>query len=170
MLNQLQEFLRSFAGWFKVITIVNEYERAVVLRLGKYQKTAEPGAHWHLPFGITEFWPVDIRYSTRNLSCQTLTTVDDKTVLVSIVLRYRVRDPKKFELEVEDADTVLQDGAYGELGKLVRASTWEEMWDETFVKQLREQIRRRAGRWGVEVTDVEFTDLSLSRTYRILNE
>ena len=72
------EFIWSILGLFQFWTIVDQYERGVVLRLGKYLRTIEPGFHWLLPLGIDRAILHEVILTTRQLDEQSLTTYDGK--------------------------------------------------------------------------------------------
>src|SRR3954454_17182881 len=81
------------------VRIAQEYERAVVFRLGRYHSVRGPGLYWNMP--VFEWQrKVDMRTVTVNVEPQESITKDSVTVKVNAVLWYRVTDPFKAILEV----------------------------------------------------------------------
>src|SRR5581483_4864095 len=75
------------------LRIAQEYQRAVVFRLGRYQSVRGPGLYWLIPLGIEWQRKVDMRTMTVNVEPQESITKDSVTVKVNAVLWYRVTEP-----------------------------------------------------------------------------
>ena len=97
-------------GWLATgLYRVDDAERAVVLRFGKYQSTAMPGLRWHIP------WPIESKelVNTSEISPfnqQTrMLTADENIVEVDLVVQYRRADPVKYLFNVRDAQGTLSD-------------------------------------------------------------
>ncbi len=85
---------------------VDEKERAVILRLGKYHATVEPGLHWNPPIIDQRFTVLVTQeqdYSTRGL----MLTQDENIVEVPVSVQYKIPDPRAFVLNVRDPITSL---------------------------------------------------------------
>jgi regulator of protease activity HflC (stomatin/prohibitin superfamily) len=82
-------------GWhfLKPFFIVDCFEKAGVLRFGKYHRSAMPGFHWKVPL-IEKVMEVTAVETTWHSPAQPLTTKDDVAVTVTTVVRYEVTDPK----------------------------------------------------------------------------
>lgn len=87
---------------------LDQQERAVVLRLGKFHETVNPGLHWNWPL-IDRVMKVNVTKS-RSLSHKAVMLTEDENIVdVSISVQYRVADPKKFVLAVKNPeDSLLQ--------------------------------------------------------------
>src|SRR5213082_1970862 len=83
------------------LRIAQEYERAVIFRLGRYQAVRGPGLYYNIPF-LEWQRKVDMRTITVNVEPQETITKDSVTIKVNAVLWYRVTDPAKAVLEVVD--------------------------------------------------------------------
>ena len=88
--------------------IAREYERAVVFRLGRYTGLRGPGLFWLIPLGIENETRIDRRLVTSPIEQQETITRDSVTVKVNAVLWYRVEDPQKAVLTVEDFRRTVQ--------------------------------------------------------------
>lgn len=87
---------------------IDEQERAVVLRLGKYHETVKPGLHWNWPL-IDRVMKVNVT-KVRSLSHKAVMLTEDENIVdVSVSVQYRVADPKKFVLAAKNPeDSLLQ--------------------------------------------------------------
>ena len=81
------------------LRIANQYQRAVVFRLGKYQATRGPGLYWIIPL-IEWQQTLDIRTVTAAVEQQETITKDNVPVKINAVVWYRILDPKRAILEV----------------------------------------------------------------------
>src|SRR3990167_5765991 len=95
-------FLIIFAVFLLVgLRVVNQYERAVVLTLGKYTSTRNPGLSW-IFIGIQKMLKIDMRITTVDIPQQEVITKDNVTVGINAVLYFRVSSAEKAVLEVQD--------------------------------------------------------------------
>src|SRR5579862_7253735 len=76
------------------LRVANQYQRAVVLRLGKYQGTRGPGLYWIIPFVEWQF-RVDLRTVTAAVERQETITKDNVPVKINAVVWYRIFEPTK---------------------------------------------------------------------------
>src|SRR5450759_1318698 len=77
------------------LRVANEYERAVVFRLGRLQKVRGPGLYWLIPLGIETQKKVDLRTLTIDVESQESITKDSVTVKVNAVVWLQIVDPIK---------------------------------------------------------------------------
>lgn len=160
MLDRLFDFIADFFELLAFITIVDEYERGIVLTLGKYRgRMLEPGYHWVWPFGIDSVLVDNVVPTTTNLDPQKLTTADGAQIIIGVAIRWNIRDIEKAALRVEDIDSVLDDSTYGEISAYVRDSTLEEINTDEWIQEVHAAIRKRAFRFGIEVEETWITDL-----------
>ena len=170
MIETLVGYVLQFLDFFMPMTIVAEYEKAVLLRFGKYKRTLEPGLRWKIPFGVDDVLKDNVVPATRNLQPQKLTTSDGVTVVVGAALRWSIRDIVKVKLHVEDSDSVLDDSTYGEIAGFVRESTWDQINEVDWVQQVFAAVRKRAFRFGIEVEELWITDLARTRVLCLVND
>jgi regulator of protease activity HflC (stomatin/prohibitin superfamily) len=159
MLDRLVEFLLSVLKIFQAWTVVAEYERAVLLRFGKFRKVLEPGLHLKYPFYVDEPLHVNVVFNTKSLRAQSLTTQDRKQIVASAVVAYTIKDPKVFLIEVEGEAEVIADSVYGCVSEAVSKSPLDEIDCVSLSRKATEVIRRRADRWGVRIISITFSDL-----------
>jgi membrane protease subunit HflK len=113
-------------GWLATgLYRVDDAERGVVLRFGKYQSTALPGLRWHIP------WPVERKeiVNTSEISPfnqQTrMLTADENIVEVDLVVQYRRADPVKYLFNVRDAQSTLSDVSESAIREVIGKSTMD---------------------------------------------
>ncbi|MBC8014555.1 MAG: slipin family protein [Sporomusaceae bacterium] len=146
---------------FISLRVAAEWERAVVLRLGKYQGLRGPGHFWLIPFIDTVVYWVDQRTIATPFVAEETLTKDTVPVNVDAILFWMVWDPQKAALEVENyreavawtAQTALRD-VVGRFGLAEILSGREEI-DGV----LQELIDSRTEPWGITVHSVEIRDV-----------
>src|SRR6266849_8546052 len=118
------------------LRIAREYQRAVVFRLGRYTGLRGPGLFWLIPLGIENETRIDLRVVTAPIEQQETITRDSVTVKVNAVLWYRVSDPQKAVLNVENFRIAVQQVALTSLRNVIGQHDLHE------VLKPRDQINR----------------------------
>lgn len=147
---------------YQAVRIPREYERLVVFRLGRYSGIKGPGLTLIIPI-IDKIVSLDLRVVTIDVQKQAVITKDNVTVDVDAVLYYRVVEPSKAVIQVENfrlatsllAQTTLRDV----LGEIELDDLLSKR-DELNVK-LQEILDRQTDPWGIKVTAVTLRDVSL---------
>lgn len=163
ILDKLMEAVQFFMFW----VVIRDYERAVVLRFGRYHRTLKPGFHWVWPLGIEDALHDNIVPRTVSLSAQSLTTRDNKQIVVSAVVTASISDIKKALLKVEGVDHALMDACYAAIAQSVSRADWSTLATEEFGEALTEACRLQAGQYGVEIERVQLADLSMCKSIRL---
>jgi regulator of protease activity HflC (stomatin/prohibitin superfamily) len=141
--------------------VARQWERAVMLRLGRFVGLQGPGLFWIVPFVDTVTRWVDQRVITTSFAAEQTLTSDTVPVNVDAVLFWMVYDPEKAALEVQDypqavswaAQTALRDIiGRTSLGDLLRGR-------EKIEEELQQLIDQRSNPWGVTVQSVEMRDV-----------
>ncbi|MGH7726092.1 MAG: SPFH domain-containing protein [Candidatus Eiseniibacteriota bacterium] len=136
--------------------IVSQYEKGLVMRLGKYKATVGSGLTFLTPF-IEDMIKVDMREKVINVEPQKVITKDNVTVTVDAVVYYKVIDPVKAEFEIQDFGYACTTLAQTNLRNLIG----DRALDETLVARdmintnLRTVLDEATNMWGVKVTRVE---------------
>jgi regulator of protease activity HflC (stomatin/prohibitin superfamily) len=167
IIDRFVQFIVDFAQLFVFWVVINEYERGILLRLGIYRGNLGPGFHWIIPFSIDHVLVDNVVTRTTDLTPQSLTTKDNKTVSVRAVVTSNIRDIKKALLEVEGMDHALKDSCAAAVGDYVKGLTWEELRGDASVEILTKLCRKNAWRYGVEIERVQLADLAVSRVIRL---
>lgn len=146
----------------QMFKILREYERAVVFRLGKYQKTKGPGLIVLIPF-IDKIERVDLRVLTINVDKQEVITKDNVTVNVDAITFFRVIDAEQAVIQVEQYIHATSMLAQTTLRSIVGQVELDELLAERekVNKNIQEIIDRQTDPWGIKVVSVEVRDVVL---------
>lgn len=170
MLDKLIDFLIQCIELFKFWLVLHPYEAGVRLRLGHFHEVLNEGFHWMIPFGVDTHLAEYIVPTTHSLGDESTTSKDGKSVGFHAVVTYKVRDIQKTLLEVDDVTHAIRDACCGEIGRVMRESTWEEMLAEDILEKLTAACRKRGFRYGIEVMSVQLAGISLVRSLRIMQK
>ncbi len=145
---------------FKVLW---EYERGVVFRLGKLKRAKGPGLIWLVPFGLDRMKRMDLRIVALDIAPQDTITKDNVSCRVNAVVYFRVADPAKAVVEIEDYYFATSQLAQTTLRSVIGQSELDELLAER--EQINEVVRdiidQGTDPWGIDVTGVEIKDIDL---------
>ncbi len=147
------------------IRIVNEYERGVVFRLGRYVGIRGPGLIFLIPF-IERMVKVDLRVVTMDVPTQECITIDTVTVKVDAVVYFRVIKPEEAILNVEQFIRATSLLSQTTLRNVVGQSDLEDLLAnrDKINTKLQELIDEGTAPWGIKVSMVEVRDVQLPDT------
>ncbi|WP_420448844.1 slipin family protein [Candidatus Palauibacter sp.] len=159
-------FILAGAGALALATslrILKEYERAVVFRLGRARPTRGPGLIFLVPFGVERMERVSLRIIAMDIPPQDVITRDNVSVKVNAVLYFRVANPKRAILEIEDFLFATSQLAQTTLRSVIGQAELDEVLAERekFNQILRDIIDQGTDAWGIDVTGVEVKDVDL---------
>ncbi|MDQ0211948.1 band 7 domain-containing protein [Arthrobacter sp. SRS-W-1-2016] len=149
--------------WFAMaVHIVTQYERGVLLRLGRVQGLRTPGLVVIIPF-VDRLRKVSLRIVTMPIQSQGIITRDNVSLDISAVAYFRVVDAIKSVLAIENVYAAIDQIAQTTLRKVVGQHTLDETLAETDVinANIRQILDGLTLEWGVEVTLVELKDIQL---------
>lgn len=138
------------------IKMLNPHERGVVIRLGKYSRTLQPGLNIVIPF-LEKIIKIDIREQLVDVPEQAVITKDNVVVAVDAVVYYEVTDPFKLIFSVAD----FQEASTKLAQTTLRNIIGEMDLDQTLVsrdiinRKLRQVLDEATDKWGVRITRVE---------------
>ena len=141
--------------------IAKQWERAVVLRLGKYRGLRGPGLFWIVPFIDTVAAWIDQRVITTSFAAEETLTSDTVPVNVDAVLFWMVYDPERAALEVQDYSGAVSWAAQTALRDIIGRTSLTDLLRgrERIESELQKLIDERSGPWGVTVQSVEMRDV-----------
>jgi regulator of protease activity HflC (stomatin/prohibitin superfamily) len=141
--------------------IARQWERGVVLRLGKYQGLRGPGLFWIVPFIDTVTTWIDQRVITTNFNAEETLTSDTVPVNVDAVLFWMVYDPEKAALEVQDYARAVSWAAQTALRDIIGRTFLTDLLRgrERIEGELQKLIDDRCTPWGVTVQSLEMRDV-----------
>lgn len=141
--------------------IASQWERAVVLRLGRYAGLRGPGLFWIIPFIDSVSSWVDQRTITTNFAAEQTLTSDTVPVNVDAVLFWMVYDPEKAALEVQEYAQAVSWASQTALRDIIGRTALTELLRgrERIEDELQKLIDHRTNPWGVTVQSVEMRDI-----------
>jgi len=142
---------------------VDEWERAIVLRFGKFRKVRGPGLFFLAPIADRIAQTVDIRIRVSDFSAQKTLTGDSVTVDVDALCFWLVWDPQKAVLEVANYIDAVVYSSKTALRNAVSShdiSTFLERSD-IIEKQIQEEVDKKTTEWGITVLHIEITDIQI---------
>ncbi|HEX4736378.1 MAG TPA: slipin family protein [Allosphingosinicella sp.] len=140
----------------------NEYERAVLFRLGRLGATKGPGWYWLIPL-VDRVVKVDLRTVTYQLETQETITRDGVAVKVNAVLWFRAKDPVLVVTSVESWQAAVVQAAETGMRDAIGQSDLDQMLKDrlSINARLLELLAEAAGRWGIEIDGVELKDVDI---------
>jgi regulator of protease activity HflC (stomatin/prohibitin superfamily) len=169
MFDKLVDLVVNFIHLFFFCFTTASYERGVVLRFGLKHRDISPGFHWIWPFHIEQYYSCSIAVETATVGPQSLTTKDDKSIVVSTIITFEVADSTKFLLEVEGGHQVIEDSAYGAVADFVMKRTWNQLREiEDINNDLSKLVRRKASKYGVNIISAQLCDFTASKSLRLI--
>ncbi len=141
--------------------IARQWERAVVLRLGKYVGLRGPGLFWIVPFVDTVSAWIDQRVITTGFAAEETLTSDTVPVNVDAVLFWVVYDPEKAALEVQNYPAAVSWASQTALRDIIGRTSLSDLLRgrERIEGELQKLIDERSTPWGVTVQSVEMRDV-----------
>jgi regulator of protease activity HflC (stomatin/prohibitin superfamily) len=151
--------------FFLSLRIVPEYQRLVVFFLGRFQAVKKPGLRIVVP-GIQQAVRVDLRVITMDVPSQDVISRDNVTVRVNAVLYFRVVDPEKAIIQVEDYLNATSQLSQTTLRSVLGQHELDEMLAERekMNADLQEIIDKQTDVWGIKVTNVEIKHVDLNES------
>jgi len=144
------------------IRIVYEYKRALKFRFGKYIEILKPGFRWIIPI-VETVQIVDIRVITINILSQEVMTADNVPCSIDGVVFFRINDPEKAVLNVEEYKYAIEQLSQAALrdvcGKVeldTILSKREEMGDN-----IKDNVEEETQVWGIEIVGMKIKDIQL---------
>lgn len=141
---------------------VNQYERGIVLTMGKYTSTRGPGWTFIIPI-FQGMQKVDIRIKTVDVPEQETITKDNIPVGINAVIYYQVSDPQKAVLDVENFYYAVSQLAQITMRNMVGTVTLEELLRDrsTISEQIQKIVDEATDPWGIKVADVDLKDIAI---------
>ena len=144
------------------LRMANQYQRAVVFRLGKLQGIRGPGVYWLFPM-VDQQTTVDMRTITASVEKQETITRDNVPVKVTAVIWYAITDPARSIVAVRQVDAAVIQVALTSLRNIMGRHTLDDVLKEQdrLGADLRGVIDAATAPWGVKVTRVEMRNVEI---------
>lgn len=148
-----------------VIKILREYERGVIFLLGRFQRVKGPGLIIVIPF-IQQMVKVDLRVIVMDVPSQDVISRDNVSVKVNAVVYFRVIDPEKAIIQVEDYLAATSQLAQTTLRSVLGQHELDEMLAERekLNNDVRKILDQQTDAWGIKVANVEIKHVDLDES------
>jgi len=143
------------------INVADQWEKVVVLRLGRFQSLRGPGLFFIIPIIDTVPYWIDLRVITTSFTAEKTLTKDTVPVDVDAVLFWKVLDPKKASLDVADYRNAINWASQTALRDVIGKTMLSDMLEgrDKISSELQKIIDERTEPWGVNVISVEVKDV-----------
>jgi regulator of protease activity HflC (stomatin/prohibitin superfamily) len=157
--------LLLFLFFISGLRVLQEYERSIVFRLGRYTRIAGPGLYWLFPI-LERQRKVDIRTVTVAVERQKTITKDSVTVKIDAVVWYRIVNPAKAIISVADYRNAVHQVALTSLRNIIGQHVLDEVLKErdTINRTLQSMVDASTEPWGIKIEAVEMKDVEIPTT------
>jgi regulator of protease activity HflC (stomatin/prohibitin superfamily) len=147
----------------RTLMMANQWERAVVLRLGKLKSVRGPGLFVIVPFIDAVVAMLDQRIQTTEFNAEQALSRDTVPVNIDAVIFWQVHDPQRAALEITDYRSAIARVAQTSLREMVGSSLLSHLLSERQQADevLRGEIARKISSWGITVHSVEIRDVGI---------
>jgi regulator of protease activity HflC (stomatin/prohibitin superfamily) len=145
------------------VRILKEYERAVVFRLGRFAGTRGPGLVLMIPFWIERMQRISLRVIVNDVTPQDVITKDNVSVSVNAVLMFRVTEPDRAVIELEEFGFAISQVAQTTLRSVLGHAELDDLLSERdkLNQDLATIIKQQCEPWGIEVIAMEIKHVDL---------
>jgi regulator of protease activity HflC (stomatin/prohibitin superfamily) len=149
-----------FVAWG--LRVIDQYERGVVLTLGKYTGTRQPGLTWMFP-GIQRMIKIDLRITTVDIPQQEVITKDNVTVGINAVVYFRVDTAEKAILEIQDFRSAVALYAQATLRDVIGGVELDFLLSERdkIADEIKKIVDVATDPWGIDVSNIKIQDIEL---------
>ncbi len=170
MIEKLISIITNIWEFFIPFIVINEFEGGVVLKLGHYNRTLGTGLHWFIPFGIEVVISTETAITTMGLRAQTLTTLDQQTIVISSIIKYEIKNVKPYLLEIRDEEDVLSDVTLGTIKRIVNNTNYQSILTNNIEKLVLQSVRNDVNKYGFKVHNIIFADMGKIKTLRLITD
>lgn len=144
------------------VRVAAQWERGVVLRLGKFRTIRGPGILYIIPF-IDNVRFVDLRLLTLNIPSQQVITKDNVPAAIDGVLFFLVSDPRKAVIEIQDFAFAIAQYAQAALRDVVGGLSLDELLSEReqIQQRIAEVVEQRISNWGLHLDSIRLQDIEM---------
>jgi regulator of protease activity HflC (stomatin/prohibitin superfamily) len=146
------------------VRVVNQYERGIVLTLGKYSKTAQPGLRLIVPI-VQRMIKVDVRTTPIDVPKQEVITRDNVTVGVDAIVYFRVIDAAKAVLEISNYVYGTSQFAQAALRDVTGNFDLDDLLSkrDEISQQIKAIVDKQTDKWGIDVENVKLQNIELPK-------
>lgn len=144
------------------LRIVDQYDRGVVLTLGKYTSTRQPGLTWLL-LGFQRMIKIDMRITTTDIPQQEVITKDNVPVGINAVVYFQVQSAENAILNIKDYTLAVSQYAQAALRDVIGGIELDPLLSERekIAEEIQKIVSAATQSWGILVTDIKIQDIEL---------
>lgn len=144
------------------LRVIDQYERGVVLTLGKYTSTRQPGLTWILR-GFQRMLKIDLRVTTVDIPQQEVITKDNVPVGINAVVYFKVESAENAILNIKDYPLAVSQYAQAALRDVIGGIELDALLTERekIAQEIKKIVDEATKAWGIDVTDVKMQDVEL---------
>jgi len=144
------------------LRVINQYEKGVILTLGKYTGTYNPGLRWIL-IGIQRMIKVDMRITTIDIPRQEAITKDNVPVGINAVVYFKVIRAEDAILKVENYSYAISQYALAALRDIIGGVELDTLLTERerIATEIKQIVDKETDEWGIDVTAIKMQDIEL---------
>ncbi len=145
----------------RCVRLAKEWNRAVVLRLGRFHAVRGPGLFFLVPLVDQVATVIDMRVETTTITAEQALTKDTVAVGVDAIVFWQVADARAAAINIADYRTAIERVAQTSLREMIGATDLSRLLSDrrTADEQLRQTIAEKTGSWGVGIKSVEIRDV-----------
>ena len=167
MFDKLITLLQSFWQQLSPVFVVDMWEKALVLRFGKFNDIKDPGLHFKIPFADS-VWHQTIVTQSIHLHPQSITSADYKNIVVRAIVRYDICDAFLFLTKIAHPTDVLVDTTGAMIREIIEERKWQDLFD--IEDELTEKIGKKVSEWGICIEKITLTDLAEIQSIRLIGD
>lgn len=167
MFDKLITLIQQFGHAISPVFIVDMWEKALVLRFGKFHDIKEPGLHYKIPF-VDSVWHQTVVTQSIHLHPQSITSLDYRNIVVKAIVRYDISDCFLFLTKLSHPTDVLIDTTGAMIREIIEERNWEDLVDVEI--ELTDKIGKKVREWGINIEKVTLTDLAEISSIRVISD
>lgn len=167
MFDKLITIIQQFGHAISPVFVVDMWEKALVLRFGKFHDIKEPGLHYKIPF-VDSVWHQTVVTQSIHLHPQSITSLDYKNIVVKAIVRYDIKDCFLFLTKLAHPTDVLVDTTGAMIREIIEERNWEDLVD--IEVELTDKIGKKVAEWGINIEKVTLTDLAEIDSVRVISD
>lgn len=149
------------------IKINKEWQEAIILRLGKFNRVKKAGLFLKIPL-LESAWRIDTRIRTLDMKEQMVITKDNISVRIDAVLFYKVADTKMALINVEDYEFSVLQYAQATLRSVVGQKELDDILEkrDEIAHDVQSAVDKEVGKWGLDIHSIELQDIILPESMK----
>ncbi len=164
----LTDLLKNIRDWLPRKYFINPDEGGIRITLGNRVKTLVPGWYYYWPV-LQECEGINIAPQVVDLRPQSAMTKDTKDIVISGGIKYKISDPRKALLDVQDYDKSIQTVALGIICEFIATHNFEDLTDLSDLRNtILTGIRDEAAGMGLKIMKIYITDIGRTKNIRIM--